>query len=410
MDRAFLYCACQVGAEAALKREVVGLDPSLRPAFARPGLVTFKLSEAVDSERADARAAAVCLGAALARACGVSFGPVDPRAPGALEAMFATIREAQPAGAAIRLQVWERDRWRPGEEPPGFVYGVAAAAARADVLAAWPDDLELLPGERAAAGDWVVDVIVGEVDEPWLLGAHRQRGVRVGDGGSPFAGARVPVPEEPAAPSRAYYKLEEAIVAADLPLRAGDVAVELGSAPGGASYALLRRGLAVHGVDPGAMDPVVLDYPGGDESGDESGGAAAPRRFTHHACTMGHVHRGDLPRDLHWVIADVNLAPQIALQTVRRLAARPRSALLGIVVTLKLDDWRALKHLPRWRRQIEAMGMVEVGVKQLSSNRMELFSYGLTRAGVARRRGVEADGAPAPSRRRGRRRATGRRR
>ena len=216
------------------------------------------------------------------------------------------------------------------------------------------------------------------------------------------------MPEEPAAPSRAYYKLEEAIVAADLPLRAGDVAVELGSAPGGASYALLRRGLAVHGVDPGAMDPIVLDY----GIGGASGGAGGPRRFTHHACTMGQVHRGDLPRDLHWVIADVNLAPQIALQTVRRLAARPRSALQGIVVTLKLDDWRALRHLPRWRRQIEAMGMVEVGVKQLSSNRMELFSYGLTRAGVARR-GASAAGAPGPSGRGARgsggRRAVGRR-
>ena len=97
---------------------------------------------------------------------------------------------------------------------------------------------------------------------------------------------------------------------------------------------------------------------------------------------------------------------------LRRLAARPRSALQGIVVTLKLDDWRALRHLPRWRRQIEAMGMVEVGVKQLSSNRMELFSYGLTRAGVARR-GASAAGAPGPSGRGARgsggRRAVGRR-
>jgi 23S rRNA (cytidine2498-2'-O)-methyltransferase len=400
MDRAFLYCACQVGAEAALKREVVALDPSLRPAFARPGLVTFKLSAPEGLEEAEARAAAITSGAVLARACGVSFGPVDPGAPGALDAAISTIRAARPAGAAIRLQAWERDRWRPGEEPAGFVYGVAAAAARAELLARWPGDLERLAGERAAAGDWVVDVIVGEAGEPWLLGAHRPRGVRVGDGGSPFPGARVPVTEEPAAPSRAYYKLEEAIVAADLPLRPGDVAVELGSAPGGASYALLRRGLAVHGVDPGAMDPLVLDYPGG---------ADGPRRFTHHACTMGQVHRGDLPRDLHWVIADVNLAPQIALQTVRRLAARPRAALQGIVVTLKLDDWRALRHLPRWRRQIEAMGMVEVGVQQLSSNRMELFSYGLTRAGVARRGAGAAGspkrtGRPSPSRRGGRRR------
>jgi len=97
------------------------------------------------------------------------------------------------------------------------------------------------------------------------------------------------------------------------------------------------------------------------------------------------VQRADLPRDLHWVLMDVNLAPQVALITARRLAARPRPALLGVLLTLKLDDWRAVRHIPRLLQSIRAMGMDEVRATQLPSNRMEVFACGLTRAGLARR-------------------------
>lgn len=367
MAAAFLYCVCQVGAEAALKREVSARRPELRPAFARPGLVTFKAEgAAVDADQDP--------GSPLVRAWGASLGPATD-----LEAVFRALRGACPKGQAIRLQVFERDRWRPGEEPAGFAYGAAAAELRARLVAAWPEDLALAEGEAAAAGEWIADVILGEEGEPWLVGHHRHVGRR-----SAHPGGRIPVAEAPEAPSRAYYKLEEAIAWSAAPLRAGDVAVELGSAPGGASYALLRRGLAVHGIDPGAMDPRVLAF----------AGPEGPR-FTHHACTMGQVQRSDLPRDLHWLISDVNLAPQIALQTLRRLGARPRRALLGVLCTLKLDDWKALRHLPGWLRQIEAMGMIEVAVTQLPRNRMELFAYGLTAAGVARR-GRPAVAAAAP--------------
>ena len=49
------------------------------------------------------------------------------------------------------------------------------------------------------------------------------------------------------APSRAYAKIEEAIAWASLPIEAGQVALEIGAAPGGAVMALARRGLEVCG-------------------------------------------------------------------------------------------------------------------------------------------------------------------
>jgi 23S rRNA (cytidine2498-2'-O)-methyltransferase len=368
----FLYCACQAGAEAALKRAVGQEHPALRPAFGRPGLVTFKAP-------APLPAALVRPACPLVRVWGLSLGPARGvpelfaalRGPAAAAARLAL---GGPPDEPVRLHVWERDRWKPGDEPFGFAYGPAAAAVRATLEAAWPAGLARQAGEAAAVGDLVLDVVLGEEGEPWLVGLRRRRADEV-----PFPGGRIPVSRPAGVPSRAYVKLEEALVWSRAPVRPGDVAVELGSAPGGASVALLQRGLEVHGIDSAAMDPRVLDWrgPGGN-------------RFVHHPCLMGQVQRADLPRALHWVVCDVNLAPQVAFQTVRRMVARPRRALCGVLLTLKLDDWKAMHHLPRWRTQIEAMGMVEVAITQLPSNRMELFAYGLTAAGAARRAAAEA--------------------
>jgi 23S rRNA (cytidine2498-2'-O)-methyltransferase len=196
-------------------------------------------------------------------------------------------------------------------------------------------------GRARRGGDWVLDVIVAG-DEPWWLGCHiarpRPRAV---------AGRAHRVEMPPEAPSRAYRKLEEALIWSGAPLRAGDVAVEIGSSPGGASYALLRRGVEVHGIDPAKMAPVVLDY-----NKDLPG-----NHFVHLDRPMSLVQRSDLPTVLHWVLLDVNLAPQVALITARRLAAHPRPALLGVLLTLKLDDWKAMRHIPRFLKSISAMGM-----------------------------------------------------
>ncbi len=354
---AFLFCVCQAGAEGAVAEELARTRPALRRAFARPGLITFKnMAGEVPPD--------VALDAAFVRAFGASIGA----AAGVAE-VVAAVRRFCPEGQAVRLHVWERDVAKPGDEPPGHRYGPAADEARARIEAAWGETgRTLLPGARAEVGDRVLDVIVAG-DEPWWLGCH------VHDPGhAPWPGGRIAVEMPPEAPSRAYRKLEEALIWSGAPVRAGDVAVEIGSSPGGASYALLRRGVDVFGIDPAKMAPVVTDF-----NKDRPG-----NHFVHLDRPMSLVQRSDLPAVLHWVLLDVNLAPQIALITARRLAARPRGALLGVLLTLKLDDWKAVRHIPRFIKSVESMGMVAVKATQLPSNRMELFVCGLTAKGVAR--------------------------
>jgi 23S rRNA (cytidine2498-2'-O)-methyltransferase len=158
------------------------------------------------------------------------------------------------------------------------------------------------------------------------------------------------------APSRAWLKLEEGLAFSRLPLSAGDVAVEIGSAPGGASWALLSRGLQVVGVDPGAMDARVLSSP----------------RFTHLQMTLGELRREQLPYRVDWLLLDVNLAPQVALHQLRRIVSTLRPTLRGALLTLKLNDWSMAEQVPRFLSQVQAMGFDEVRATQLPSNRQEI--------------------------------------
>ena len=317
---AFLFCVCQTGAEGAVAEELARTRPSLRRAYARPGLITFKGDEQFTAE--------TIVDAVFVRAYGASIGPAKD-----LDAVVDAVRKTCPEGQAVRLHVWERDVAKPGDEPAGHVYGPRAAEARAQIVAAWErTSRPLLSGDRAEDGDWVFDVIVAG-DEPWWLGFHR-----AGPGHAPTPGGRLTVDMPSEAPSRAYRKLEEALMWSGAPLRSGDTACEIGSSPGGASYALLRRGVHVYGIDPAKMAPVVLDF-----NKDQPG-----NHFIHLDRPMSMVQRSDLPNELHWVLLDVNLAPQVALITARRLAAHPRPALMGVLLTLKLDDWKAVHHIPKF--------------------------------------------------------------
>lgn len=343
----FLFAVCQLGAEAALKQELVREHPELRFAYSRPGLLTFKSAGLVSP--------AVALRAVFARAWGASLGPSTDPADVAMVAR--TLRHAQ-GNHPVRLHVWARDVARPGEEPPDDANEERVAAVRALLAGTMPKNWA--EGATARAGELVLDVVVPpEGDEPWWVGCHKHDASH-----SPHPGGRIPIVMPPEAPSRAYRKLEEALAWSGARLRRGDVAVEIGSAPGGASYALLRRGVHVVGVDPGAMAELVLGFEG-------PGGA----RFRHVQQAVGGVHRADLPPHVDWLLCDVNLAPQVALHSMRRLVAALKGSLKGLLFTLKLNDWEMAAEVPALVARVAGMGLPAVRVTQLPSNRQEIFVY-----------------------------------
>jgi 23S rRNA (cytidine2498-2'-O)-methyltransferase len=328
---------------AWLKRDVARAHPELAFAFSRPGLVTFKLAEGP-------LPAGFRLETPFARASGESLG----RAHDAEEALALLLPLSERT--RLRLHVFERD---PRHEPKdaGARAGTRAEALRAELLRRAP--ARFLEDPIARAGDVVADVVVApaaEPDEPLLVGHHVHE-----EGGCPFPGGAPKVTPPPEAPSRAFAKIEEAILWSGLVPREGEIAVEIGASPGGASYALLLRGLTVFGIDPADMDPRVLSF-----------GGAAEKPFHHVRAGAGGVGADELPARADFLLSDVNLAPPVALRYVERilkkLLARPRGAFL----TLKLNDDRMLAEVPRFVRRVRDLGLGPTRATQLPSHGQEI--------------------------------------
>jgi 23S rRNA (cytidine2498-2'-O)-methyltransferase len=313
--------------EAALKLDLVARHPRWRLAYSRPGLVTCKLPA---GEVADERMAAPSV---FARVWGASIG----QATTAVEVL------SRAPGPWDRIHVFARD---PSTEIAALVHSVER-------------DLATDSGE-ARAGDRVLDVVVA-ADEPLWLGSHVHSRWRAAAAGGLVA-AEVPADS----PSRAYAKIEEAIAWAALPMAAGQVAVEIGSAPGGAALALARRGIEVVGVDAAQMAPEVMQYR-------HSSGA----RVTHLAVKVGALRWEDLPPRVDWLLVDVNLAPQVALHEVARLMPRLGPTLRGAVVTLKLNELGFVRSLALFEERLMKMGFSEVHMTHLPSNRQEVCAVAL---------------------------------
>ncbi|OGK05588.1 MAG: hypothetical protein A2W80_17810 [Candidatus Riflebacteria bacterium GWC2_50_8] len=79
----------------------------------------------------------------------------------------------------------------------------------------------------------------------------------------PFMRSNSPgsIAHDPQAPCRSYYKLEEAWQVAGIYPRKGEVCIDLGAAPGGWTWAALKRGARVVAVDFADLRPHVENHP-----------------------------------------------------------------------------------------------------------------------------------------------------
>lgn len=343
-SRAFAWVTHHVASTRWLKAELAQRAPHLTFAFARPGLTTFRL------DGGGAAAPELVVPSSFARAFGLSLG--RGQRPDEVMALLAPY-----TGAPLRLHVFERDVDVPADEQDRALAGTRAAAVEAALRAAAPT--AFLPEARARPGDLVVDVVAPHAsapDEPYLVGVHRHD-----DHHGPWPGGVAYFAPPPEAPSRAYSKIEEALRWADLEPAPGEIAVEIGSAPGGATLALLQRGLTVYGVDPGEMHPVTRDFVG-----------PHGNRLVHLHKPAAEVARGELPRQYQWLALDVNLAPMVALRYVERFVALAHGGLRGAVLTLKLNDDGIFEALPRLLERVRKLGAPRLRTTQLPSHRSEV--------------------------------------
>jgi 23S rRNA (cytidine2498-2'-O)-methyltransferase len=336
----FVFATCLPGMEPALKLDVARARPELRLSYSRPGLVTFKSTRAVAPDDTP--------GSVFAHVWGRSVGAASDPATAALQLA---------ALGATRVHVFAREPEEVSIAADPRTVGVVSTGGLSSIAARLAPWQALGPGGPAQLGEVVADVIVApSAGEPAWLGVHRHDRFRL-----PHPGGAIPVEVPADAPSRAYAKIEEAIAWAALPIEAGHVALEIGAAPGGAAFALARRGLDVWAVDTGALAPQVVALPG-----------------VHHlAKKVGALRWEELPARIDWLLVDVNLAPQVALHEVGRLMPRLVKTLLGAVFTLKLNDWTFVAELPALVERIRQIGLPDVRMRHLPSNRREVCAVAL---------------------------------
>lgn len=314
----FAFATCLPGMEPAIKREVARDRAGLRFAYSRPGLLTFRADGAITADDVSPS----------------GFAWVWGRSLGAARDPEAAAHQLKLVGAD-RVHVFARDR------------------EAATDLARWRAAIELPDGD-SREGELVADVIVApdaDANEPAWLGLHRADAYHL-----PYPGGAIPVAVPADAPSRAFAKIEEAIAWRRLPVEPAHTALEIGCAPGGALYALARRGLEVYGVDTAEVAPQVLALP----------------NVHHLRMKVGALRWEELPPVIDWLLLDVNLAPQVALHEVARLMPRLKKHLRGAVLTLKLNDWKFVDELPKLRERVSAMGFRDVQMRHLPSNRREI--------------------------------------
>jgi 23S rRNA (cytidine2498-2'-O)-methyltransferase len=340
-----LFVTCQVGAETAVKGELARRWPEFRLAFSRPGFLTFKLPED------HGLAADFDLEAVFARAYGFSLGKVaGDDIEHAAEEMWGLC-----AGLPIRrAHVWHRDAAEPGEH--GFEPAIppAAGASREAILRRCPRPALLAPdvgqpGQLARRGEWVMDCVLLDPGQ-WWVGWHRAGSVP-----SRWPGGILPLELPEGAVSRAWLKMTEALQWSELPIPAGARCVEIGSAPGGSSQALLERELEVTGIDPAEMHAAVLAHP----------------LFTHIRRRAVQVRRREF-RKVRWLTADMNVAPNCTLDVVEAIVTHPQANIRGMLLTLKLPQWGLAAHVPEYLDRIRGWGYNQVRARQLSHNRLEM--------------------------------------
>lgn len=342
----FVFATCRQGWEKVLKDDAKSVPEGLRPAFMRPGLITWKCEVPPTAD--------FTLPGIFARMSGHSIGTCKDAAD--LAGKLAELKTN-----TLKLHVYPREVPEDGlpldEWSRIDAFRIRLLKGLRDAGVAMDDDADSI------LGDTVLDIIVeDDLTAPFFAGWHRH-----GASTHPIPGGipRAVIPIE--SPSRAWLKLVQALAFAGLetkgthshPLR-GKIAVELGSAPGGASYALLQRGMRVLGIDPGAMDPRVLNCR------TPQGGIP----FRHLQMPAGEVEPHLLPPQADLLVSDLNLAPAVMIRLVKKMQAQVHASLL--ILTLKINDRAVFAGLQENLTAIRDFAPAPVRATHLPGNRDEI--------------------------------------
>lgn len=213
-------------------------------------------------------------------------------------------------------------------------------------------------GDRKTRGP-VIDII--RIDsEVYALGVRQQ--VR-GDF-APYNGLS-PIPSEPRAPSLSYQKLGECFKCFRPLVGHEEVFLDIGCAPGGSTYFLLKNGFRVIGVDPKPVNNEVReDFPEG---------------FlflnTNYA-KLKTKHLRGLPL-INWIVFDVDTSAKGALPNLLKLMSKLEEC-VGLIMTVKLEQDFSIYDIVELEEMAKNSGYSEIRKSILPSHDKE-FCFFITK-------------------------------
>ncbi len=300
----FFYFLCNPGSEAFLKEEIRLLYPELRFAYSTEGFLTFK----------------------EIRPLGKTLRPVFCRHFGRF-LMRGSLEDVETKANSMNL--------------PVLFYS---------------KDGDIYKNPKIPFGEYALEIIkvTANGKDQYYLGEFKSSLLT-----APFPGGfsdRV-LPE--ISPSRAYLKVLDGIDYVGAKLQAGEHALEIGSSPGGATFALLEKGLSVEGIDPALMSEVCLNHP----------------KFFHHHTSIQEFKVYDLKNHVQWLFVDMNLPPEGALREIEKVVEKIRPTLKGAFITLKMTKLDLVARAPMYLTFVQNMGLKVVMATQLASHKQEFLIY-----------------------------------
>jgi 23S rRNA (cytidine2498-2'-O)-methyltransferase len=300
----FFYFLCNPGSEAFLKEEIRLLYPELRFAYSTEGFLTFK----------------------EIRTLGKTLRPVFCRHFGRF-LMRGSLEDVETRAYSMNM--------------PVLFYS---------------KDGDIYKNPKIPFGEYALEIIkvTANGKDQYYLGEFKSSLLT-----APFPGGfsdRV-LPE--ISPSRAYLKVLDGIDYVGAKLQAGEHALEIGSSPGGATFALLEKGLSVEGIDPALMSDVCLNHP----------------KFFHHHTSIQDFKVYDLKNHVQWLFVDMNLPPEGTLREIEKVVEKIRPTLKGAFITLKMTKLDLVARAPMYLTFVQNMGLKVVMATQLASHKQEFLIY-----------------------------------
>ncbi len=313
----FIFVCTNPGNEILLKEEIKIFYPELVLSFSKKGFVTFKNTGVEYDLNTISQ-----LQLTFATRSGIFFGKSTPE------------NIAQDVKAA-------------GLDSENYMIHSFEVGCETDFDAAKSFGREV--NEYSAEGKIVIDLISLGPNEIWF-GAHS-----VASGCTRYPNSIVDTQTPKDVISKGYIKLAQIVKLYAVKLFKGDLWLDFGCAPGGAAQFLLDHDCKVVGIDPAQVSPVVSKH----------------KNFTHMKRSVQDLSHEDLPEDVRWIHADININPKQSIKEVLRLAKKYNRTLKGIIFTVQVVKMEYIENIEEFEDQFYDWGFNNIVSRQVPAHKKE---------------------------------------